>query len=92
MKTIINIKVDKEAKDKAKKMAEQMGVPLSTIINAHLREFIRSREFSVRLDPVLNPEIEKELIRLSREYHSGKSGKIKFVKSAEGARKILSGK
>ena len=52
MKTLLNIKVDKVEKEKAKHIAAQMGVPLSTIINAQLREFIRTREFSVSLDPV----------------------------------------
>lgn len=92
MKTLLNIKVDKVEKEKAKQIAAQMGVPLSTIINAQLREFIRTREFSVSLDPVLKPEVEKELLRRSKEYHSGRGGKVKFVASAEEARKILSSK
>jgi len=91
MKTIINIKVDKEVKDQAKKIAAKMGVPLSVIMNAHLREFIRTRKFSVNLDPVLKPEIEKKLLEMSREYHAGKE-KVKFVSSVAEARKILSGK
>lgn len=92
MKTLLNIKVDKAEKEKAKRIAAQMGVPLSTIVNAHLREFIRTREFSVSLDPVLKPEIERELMKLSKEYHSGKGEKVKFVTSVEEARKILSSK
>ena len=89
MKTILNIKVDKEEKEKAKQIALQMGLPLSAIINAHLREFIRTRELLVRLDPALKPEVEKELLKMSKEYHSGKCEKIKFATSAEKARKIL---
>ena len=80
MKTILNIKVDKEEKEKAKQIASQMGVPLSTIINAHLREFIRTREFSVKLDPVLKPEVEKELLKRSREYH--KNPKVAYTASS----------
>ena len=88
MKTILNIKVDKEEKEKAKQIASQMGVPLSTIINAHLREFIRTREFSVKLDPVLKPEVEKELLRRSKEYH--KNPKVAFrARTAAEARKFL---
>ncbi len=88
MKTILNVKVDKEEKEKAKQIAAQMGVPLSTIINAHLREFIRTREFSVKLDPVLKPEVEKRLLRMSREYH--KNPKVAFrARSADEARKFL---
>lgn len=89
MKTILNVKVDKEEKEKAKQIAAQMGLPLSTIINAHLREFIRTREFSVKLDPILKPEVEKELLDMSRKYHDEKNKKTKFVSSVEKARKIL---
>lgn len=91
MKTILNVKVDKEEKEKAKQIAAQMGLPLSTIINAHLREFIRTREFAVKLDPVLKPEVEKEILRRSREYHKNK--KVAYTaRSAAEARKILLGK
>ena len=43
MKTILNIKVDKAEKEKAQQIAAEMGLPLSTIVNVHLREFIRTR-------------------------------------------------
>ena len=73
MKTVLTIKVDKEEKDKAKEIAAQMGVPLSTVINAQLREFVRTREFSVSLEPLIKPEIEKELLKRSRQYHANKN-------------------
>ena len=92
MKTLLNIKVDKAEKEKAQQIAAQIGVPLSTIMNAQLREFIRTREFSISLDPVLKPEVERELLKVSKEYHSGKGRKVKFVVSGEEARKILSSK
>lgn len=91
MKTILNVKVDKEEKEKAKQIALQMGVPLSTIINAHLREFIRTREFSVKLEPRLKPEIEKEILRRSNEYRTNKKNFI-TVRSVAEARKLLLGK
>ncbi len=88
MKTILNVKVDKEQKEKAKKIAAEMGVPLSTIINAHLREFIRTREFSVKLEPRLKPEVEKELLKMSKEYHKNKNVAIR-AKNIKEAKKIL---
>ena len=83
MKTLLNVKVDKVEKEKAKQIAAQMGVPLSTVVNAHLREFIRTREFSVSLDPVLKPEIEKELLKRSREYHKNPKSVYSFNSAAE---------
>ena len=80
MKTLLNIKVDKAEKEKAQQIAAQMGVPLSTIMNAQLREFIRTREFSIKLEPVLKPRVEKELLRRSREYH--KNPKVAYTTSS----------
>jgi DNA-damage-inducible protein J len=49
MKTILNIKIDKEIKDEAKKIADAMGIPLGTITNLLLRQFIRDKELNVSL-------------------------------------------
>ncbi|HCC59798.1 MAG: hypothetical protein A2402_00195 [Candidatus Staskawiczbacteria bacterium RIFOXYC1_FULL_37_43] len=92
MKTILNVKVDKAEKAKAKKIAAQMGVPLSTIVNAHLREFIRTRKFSVSLEPRLKPEVEKELLKVSKEWHDGKMENFIVAKSAKEAMKLLNEK
>ena len=44
MKTLINVKTDKEVKEQAQRIAEELGVPLSTVVNAYLKEFIRNKE------------------------------------------------
>ena len=44
MKTVINIKTDKEIKKDAQKIARDLGFSLSAIINAYLRQFIRNKE------------------------------------------------
>ena len=61
MKTVINIKTDKETKVRAQKLAEELGVPLSAIINVYLRQFIRTREFTFSLAYSMTPELEKTL-------------------------------
>lgn len=72
-KTVINIKADKDVKEKAKKIAKELGVPLSTIINAYLKEFIRNREVRLSLEPQLRPEIEKILKKASEDFKKGKN-------------------
>lgn len=44
MKTILNIKTDKDLKEEAKAVAQELGVPLSTVVNAFLKQFVRDRE------------------------------------------------
>ena len=45
MKTMINIRADKEVKENAQKIAGDLGLPLSGIINAFLKEFVRSKKY-----------------------------------------------
>ena len=42
MNTIINVKVDRLVKNKAKMVAKDLGLSLSGVVNAYLRQFIRS--------------------------------------------------
>jgi DNA-damage-inducible protein J len=70
MKTILNVKTDKDLKKKARKIAEKIGVPLSTVVNSFLKQFVRDEEviFSVkeyRMTPYLEgivAEAENERI------------------------------
>ena len=61
MKTTINIKADKEVKENAQEVARDLGVPLSVVINAFLKEFIRNRSFSFSAVPKMTPYLEKIL-------------------------------
>lgn len=61
MKTVVSVKIEKELWESAKDLAEELGVPLSTIIGANLRDFVRSRQVVLASEPRLRPEIEKLL-------------------------------
>ena len=61
MKTIINIKTEKEIKTSAQKLAKEMGLSLSAIINAYLRQFIRNKEARFTIAPKMTPELENLL-------------------------------
>jgi len=73
MKTIINIKADKEVKEEAQKVAQELGLPLSTVINAYLKQFIRSREVYISSAPQMNPELEKLLGQVEKDIKSSKN-------------------
>ncbi|MDB5264893.1 MAG: hypothetical protein JWN64_464 [Parcubacteria group bacterium] len=51
MQTTITIKTDKKLRDAAKKTAAALGIPLTTVINAQLREFVRAQRFEISLTP-----------------------------------------
>lgn len=73
MKTVINIKVDKDIKEKASRTARQMGLPLSTVVNAFLRQFIteRSVTFSIPLKPT--KWLQKLLRETEKDWENGKN-------------------
>ncbi len=72
-KTVISAKVDRDTKIKAQALAGELGLPLSTIINANLREFVRNGEVTFSLEPQLKPHILKKLHKASADYKAGKN-------------------
>jgi addiction module RelB/DinJ family antitoxin len=84
MKSVINIKTDKEVKKSAQKAAEDLGLSLSAIVNAYLKEFIRDREVRFSMEPQIRPEVSKLLTRASADFKNGKNvaGPFKNAKAA----------
>lgn len=66
MKTIINIKSDKDIKEKAQKIAKNLGLPLSTLINAYLRQLIRNEEIYFSTAPRITKELE-DTVAIARQ-------------------------
>ena len=68
MKTLINIRADVEVKKRAQKAAKELGMPLSTIINAYLKQFGREQRinFTVPLRP--NKKTASLLLQASKDY------------------------
>jgi addiction module RelB/DinJ family antitoxin len=71
MKTTLHTKIDKDVKENAQKLAQEMGLPLSTIINSQLREFVRSGTFSVSLEPQIREDVWKEILQTSKDARGG---------------------
>ncbi len=73
MKTIINIKADKDVKEQAVRTAKEMGVPLSTIINALLKKFIREKSVTLVAPYTPSKRLEKILRQGNKDLKSGKN-------------------
>lgn len=82
MKTMINIKADRSVKIQAQKVAKKLGMPLSTVINGYLREFVRTEtvHFSLRdtlplgkPEGILKPAVKRRLARLHKDVMEGKN-------------------
>lgn len=70
--TVLNVKIDKELKKQAQAAAKAIDLPISTIVSASLREFVRTRSITISDTPRLKPEIEAELLEMSRQFKEGK--------------------
>ncbi|OGL87494.1 hypothetical protein A3I40_02330 [Candidatus Uhrbacteria bacterium RIFCSPLOWO2_02_FULL_48_12] len=73
MKTIINIKADKETKRQAQEVARELGVPLSTVINAYLKQFVRSRQVVLSSVPRMTPALEALIGRVEADIKAGRN-------------------
>lgn len=67
MQTVIHIKADKEVKENAVEAAKTLGISLSDVINAALRNFIRTREVVISDAPRMTPELEKYLGKIEED-------------------------
>lgn len=74
MKTIINIKADSNVKIKAKKIADDLGLSLSAVINAYLKQFIRNKAVYFSAAPsIMTPELEELLGRIEPDLKKDKN-------------------
>ncbi|MEI6490558.1 MAG: type II toxin-antitoxin system RelB/DinJ family antitoxin [bacterium] len=67
MKTVISLKIDKELKNQASKLAEEMGFNLSSIIAATLRSFVVNREINISLKHRMTPYLEGIIRKVRQE-------------------------
>ena len=72
-KTIVNIKTEKEVKENAQKIARDLGLSLSDVLNASLRNFIRSREVYFSAIPRITPEFERLLGGIEKDIKDRKN-------------------
>lgn len=83
MTTVIHIKADREVKKNAQKAAKDLGLTLSDIINASLRNFIRTREVIFSDVPVMTPELEKLLDKVEEDIKHNRNLSPAFKNSEE---------
>lgn len=83
MSTVLNVKIDPELKRAAQETAKQLGLPLSTVVSAELREFVRTRSITISDPPRLRPEVEAELLALSERARRGEDVSPAFTEMDE---------
>ena len=70
-KTVISVKVDKDVRDKARKVAKRLGIPLSMVVNQELKRFVAQERITIEEPLVPNAKTRKVLDKAIRELEAG---------------------
>jgi len=73
MKAIITLKTDREVKENAQKLAGDLGLTLSAVVNASLRQFIRDQGVNFSKTYTMTPELEKIIETAEKDRKAGKN-------------------
>ena len=73
MKVITSIKLDKQVKEDASKLANEIGISLSSIINATLKQFVNEGRVSFSIEPEFNEKTKKKFLRLLDDVEKNKN-------------------
>jgi len=73
MKTTTSIKLDKGIKKEASKLASELGLNLSSVVNAILKKFVMERRVVFSLSPEFNAKTEKELLKIKADIKKRKN-------------------
>lgn len=66
--TVLNVKIDRKLKEQAQEVAKDLGIPMSIVVAANLRDFVRTRTVTMTDVPQLKPEIIAELAQIEKDY------------------------
>lgn len=70
---VINIKTDRVIKSKAQAIAEELGLSLSAVINALLKQFVRTKRLNVTARPEIpSPYLIKALKESEEDVKKGR--------------------
>lgn len=83
MKTVLNVKTDLDLKKQAQQLADELGLPLSTVVNGYLREFIQNREITFSNAPRMSPWLEKIIGEFEEDRRRGKGLSPRFSSAKE---------
>lgn len=71
MKTMLNIKTEKSLKTKAQKVARDLGLPLSAVLNQYLKEFVQEQRIVFQKPLVPNAKTRKILDEALKDIREG---------------------
>ncbi|MDO8498677.1 MAG: hypothetical protein Q7S44_02725 [bacterium] len=83
MNAVIHIKINKEVKKNAQRAAKDLGLTLTDVINAALRNFIRTREVVFSDIPQMTPKLEKLIEKVEEDIKHGRNVSPRYKTAKE---------
>lgn len=83
MNVILNFKTDKGLKNEAKKIAGQLGLPLGTILNHYLKNFVNEQRLVFENHPTPSKKVSDELAQISKDIKNKKNLSPAFSSTKE---------
>ncbi|OHA25957.1 MAG: hypothetical protein A3C06_01900 [Candidatus Taylorbacteria bacterium RIFCSPHIGHO2_02_FULL_46_13] len=74
MKTQVNLKIDLDIKRKAQRTAKDLGLSLSSVVNASLKQFAKTGEFHVSVAPKMTAHLENLVTEAREDFKRGRVG------------------
>lgn len=72
-KTVISVKIDKDVRDRARKTAKRIGVPLSMVVNQQLRQFADERRIEFYEPLIPNAKTARDLRKVEADIRAGRN-------------------
>jgi len=72
-KIAASFKLDREVKEQAQLIAKDMGLPLGTLVNAYLKQFVRTKEVHLTLPNTINADADARLQTAVADLKRGKN-------------------
>lgn len=75
MNTVISVKVDKDVKEQASKLAKSAGLTLSALVNSYLRQVTATRRIDIYVPEEMTPKMEAIIAEVEKEIAAGQVSK-----------------
>ena len=76
MKTAISFKIDKDVRNRARSVANKIGIPLSMVVNQQLKQFADDRRIEFYEPLIPNAKTRKVLDAALRDIREGRGDKF----------------
>lgn len=69
----MNLRLDEETRQALKEFAAQIGIPATSLVNASIKQMLRTREVTFNTTPEPTPYLQKIIKEAEIDYTAGKN-------------------